>query len=173
VKAVAAGIAVIITLIGTSALAADMAVKVPPPVVATDGGYYFWIDGMADRVRLPAYQLGLHNVSVGFPTDLDPVQQFVPSLDGGGVRGAIGYVMPATSVKFEFGGSYAAAKESQSQLTSNSNDSVTALFLNGGGQNHAFNCDTTPHVRRRVASALITLRGSSMERCPTPGNMIG
>ncbi len=143
-KAVAVGTAAIITLSGMPAWAADMAVKAPPPpAVVTDSGYYFWIDGMSDNVRLPAYQLGLHNVSVVTAGDLGPVQQFDPSLDGGGVRGAIGYVMPATSTKFEFGGSYMAAKESQFQLTSSSNF-VTARFLNGGGGVLAFDCTIGP-----------------------------
>src|SRR2546428_2663210 len=83
---------------GTSALAADLApvYKAPPPAVVTDSGWYVWIDGDYQRVRLPAYALGLHNVR--FPAapfvDAGPSQSFDPRLNGAGVRGAVGYRLP-------------------------------------------------------------------------------
>jgi hypothetical protein len=126
------------------ASAADMPVKAPvykaPAAVVTDSGYYFWLDGMYDRVRLPTYQLGFHNTPFAGPfPDLGPVQTFDPRLDGGGIRGAIGYAMPGTSTKFELGGSYVAANSSQSQSTSNGIP-VLALLINGGGLNTATTC---------------------------------
>jgi hypothetical protein len=112
-----------------------------PATVITESGYYFWLDGMYDRVRLPTYQLGLHNTAPAPPfTDMGSVNTFDPSLNGGGIRGGIGYVMPGTGTKFELGGSYVAAKASQSQSTSSANNGVTALFLDGGGHNSAYVC---------------------------------
>jgi hypothetical protein len=136
---------------GSVASAADLPTKAPvykaPAAVVTDSGYYFWLDGMYDRVRLPTYSLGLHNTTPGAAvppfTDMGSVNTFDPRLDGGGVRGAIGYVLPGTSTKFEFGGSYVAANSSQSQSTSSPNNGVTALLLNGG-QNSAFTCTLAP-----------------------------
>jgi hypothetical protein len=129
------------------ASAADMPVKAPvykaPAAVVTESGYYFWLDGMYDRVPLPTYQLGLHNTTLATSfTDMGPVNTFDPRLNGGGVRGAIGYVMPGTSTKFELGGSYVAANSSQSQSTSSPNNYVAALLINGGGLTNAFNCSS-------------------------------
>ena len=131
--------------LAANAFAADMPVAAPvykaPAAVVAASGYYFWLDGMYDRVPLPTYRLGLHNAAPATPfTDAGSVQTFDPRLDGGGVRGAFGYVMPGTSLKFEFGGSYVAAKESQSQATLTSNNAVLAQFLNGGGQDNANVC---------------------------------
>jgi hypothetical protein len=112
-----------------------------PTAIGAENGYYFWLDGMYDRVRLPTYQLGYHNIGAGAGgSDLGTVQTFDPRLNGGGVRGAIGYVLPGTSTKFEFGGSYVEAKQSQSQSTTSSNSDVVAQFINGSLQNGVFLC---------------------------------
>lgn len=141
-SAVAVGAATIIS--GMPAWADGMAMKVPQASVATDKGYYFWIDGTADKMRLPAYQLGLHNVNTTTGGDEGPIQRFEPKLDGAGVRGAIGYVMPATSIKLEFGGSYTAAKQNL-QFATKSYDFAGARFLNGGGAvGLAFDCSFPP-----------------------------
>ena len=106
-----------------AASAADMPAKAPvykaPVAIVEQSNYYFWLDGMYDRVRLPTYQLGYHNTAPAAPfTDVGAVQTFDPGLNGSGVRGGIGYVISGTSTKFEFGGSYVAAKANQSQSTS-------------------------------------------------------
>ena len=46
------------------ASAANLPTKAPAALGAEDG-YYFWLDGMYDRVRLPTYQLGYHNIGAG------------------------------------------------------------------------------------------------------------
>ena len=107
------------------ASAANLPTKAPTAIGA-ENAHYFWLDGMYDRVRLPTYQLGYHNIGAGAGgSDMGTVQTYDPSLNGGGVRGAIGYILPGTSTKFELGGSYVAAKQSQSQSTVSSN-SVTS-----------------------------------------------
>jgi len=153
-KAAAVGAAAIVS--GMAARANDTTVSGTPPAVAADNGYYFWIDGTADKIRLPAYQLGLHNVSDVTAHDAGPIQRFDPRLDGGGFRGAIGYVVPATTVKFELGGSYAAAKESL-QLSSASNGLVGARFLNGSGMvGIAFDCSFPATIGCTTAGNLNT-----------------
>ena len=46
------------------ASAANLPTKAPAAIGA-ENGYYFWLDGMYDRVRLPTYQLGYHNIGGG------------------------------------------------------------------------------------------------------------
>lgn len=126
------------------AFAADLPVKAPaykaPAAVAAAGDYYFWLDGMYDHVRLPAYGLGVHSaIFPGSRADSGQVQPFDPRLNGGGVRGAIGYVMPETRMKFEFGGSYVGAKGSSSGSASTTGGGA-GLLMNGGGVNNGFNC---------------------------------
>ena len=111
------------------------------PAIVAENAYYFWLDGMYDKVRLPAYQLGYHNIGGGAGgSDIGPIQSFNPNLNGGGVRGAIGYILPGTSTKFEFGGSYTEAKQTQSQSTTSLNSDVVSQFLNGSLQNGGFLC---------------------------------
>jgi hypothetical protein len=44
--------------------AANLPTKAPAPIGA-ESGYYFWLNGMYDSVRLPSYQLGYRNVGAG------------------------------------------------------------------------------------------------------------
>jgi len=138
---------------GVSAQAENAAAR-GTPTVTSDNGYYFWIDGMADKTRLPAYQLGLHNIS-GL-NDAGPIQHFDPRLDGAGVRSAIGYLVPATSVKLELGGSYVEAKDNR-QLSSASNGFVGARFLNGSGMvGITFDCSFPVTIGCTTAGSLST-----------------
>ena len=118
-----------------SAIAADLPIKAPPAAIVSERGYYFWIDGMYDRIRLPTYALGLHNVvnAGGFPDAGSTVQTFDPHLNGGGVRGAIGYILPGSTIKFELGGSYVAATGTNSAVTASPTFDVSAQLLNGAG----------------------------------------
>ncbi|MBI2716397.1 MAG: hypothetical protein HYX37_18400 [Rhizobiales bacterium] len=126
---------------GQFASAADMPVYKAPAAVVTDSGYYLWLDGMYDRVRLPAYSLGWHlTTAAPATTDAGVAQTFDQGLNGGGVRGAIGYIMPGTSTRFEFGGSYVAAKGSGSQFTTNTTGGVTTQLLDGSSTLGAFLC---------------------------------
>jgi hypothetical protein len=130
---------------GRAASAADMRVEgpvyKPSQAGAASDNLYFWLDGTYDRVRLPTYKLGLHAVADGgiLLDTGNTVQTFDPSLNGGGIRGAIGYFMSGTSTRYEFGGSYVEAKGSSSQITSITTYDVLAQFVNGAGTN-GFGC---------------------------------
>lgn len=126
------------------ASAADMApvYKAAPAAVVSPSGYYVWVDGIYEHVRLPTYALGLHNITGVAPfSDIGPIQTFDPSLNGGGVRGAIGYIMPGSTLRFELGGSYIGAHGSSSAVTASPTTGVTAVLLNGSNpQLNGFNC---------------------------------
>jgi hypothetical protein len=121
--------AALAALLGTPAFAADMPLKAPPAAVAS-GNWYFWIDGMYENVGLPSYGLGFHNVGIGSQADLGPAQNFEQRLDGAGVRGALGYMLPGSNVKVEIGGFYVAAKGSSSEATTLA-AGATPVLLNG------------------------------------------
>jgi hypothetical protein len=93
------------------------------------------------RVNLPSYSLGIHSVSsvASGLTDLGPAQRFDQNLDGGGVRGAFGYGLPGTSLRFEFGGSYVGANVSQSNSASSAPFAEVQL-LNGVSSTGAVDC---------------------------------
>jgi hypothetical protein len=137
--------AALAVIVSTTAFAADMPLKAPPPVAVAAGNWSFWIDGMYENVRLPSSALGIHTSNLALPnTDLGPAQSFDPRLNGGGVRGGIGYTMPGPSARFELGGSYVAAKGSASQATVLSTSLFTSaepVLLNGTVPGlAAFNC---------------------------------
>ena len=117
--------------LGVSSLCATAA---PPTIAVSAGGYYVWVDGMYDHVPLPKYSLGLHTDSnAGSPTiDYGAAQAFDPRLDGGGVRGAIGYMFPGSTVRIEIGGSYIGANGSTVQDSTYTTYLALPLqFLNG------------------------------------------
>jgi hypothetical protein len=127
------------------ASAADMPVKAPvykePAGVVSAAGYYFWLDGMYEQVNLPNYGAGLQNALLNSPfTDTGSRQTFSPRLNGGGVRGALGYVVPGTSLRFELGGSYVAASGTTTQTTGDPNSSLVGQLLNGSLAGNGFNC---------------------------------
>lgn len=117
-------------LLGTSAFAADMPLKAPPPPAVASGNWYFWIDGMYENVGLPSYGLGFHNIGIGSQADLGPAQSFDQRLDGAGVRGALGYMLPGSNIRFEIGGFYVAAQGSSSEATTLAAGAAPVL-LNG------------------------------------------
>jgi hypothetical protein len=112
------------------AYAADMPLKAPPPLAVASGNWYVWLDGMYENVGLPSYGLGFHNVGIGSLADLGPAQNFSQRLNGGGVRGALGYALPGSSLRFEIGGSYVTASGSSSQQTTLA-VGATPVLLNG------------------------------------------
>jgi hypothetical protein len=128
------------------ALAADMPVKAPPPIAAaSSGNWYFWIDGMYENVRLPSYALGIHNIGDTSLLDAGAAQNFNQTLNGGGVRGALGYMMPGSGLRFEVGGSYVTAKGSSSQTTALTADAAPVLLNGanpGGAVLGAFLCNS-------------------------------
>src|ERR1700744_4838542 len=59
----------------------SLAYKAPATPVS-GGGYYAWIDGIYDRVRLPSYGLGLHNQGGTAPfQDFPNAQALDPSIN--------------------------------------------------------------------------------------------
>jgi hypothetical protein len=119
-----------------AAFAADVLAPAPvytkaPEAAAT--GWYTFIDGIYDRVHLPTYALGLHNGGAAATNfaDIGPVSSFDPKLDGGGLRGGVGYHLPGTSWRLELGGSYIEANGSQRQSATTTADSAGFVFLNG------------------------------------------
>ena len=136
--------AVAVCLAGTHQ-ASHAGVKAPAASVSASG-YHVWIDGMYDRMRLPAYALGLHGVAQvgGDLPDLGTVQSFDPRLNGGGVRGAIGYHWPNSTIGLEIGGSYVGAYQSLSENTSTTTNFISSAFLNGSLAGFSgFTCRTT------------------------------
>jgi hypothetical protein len=112
--------------------------------VVAENGVYFWIDGRYERLKLPTYSLGFRNT--GFLVHVDdrgPAQIFNPRLDGGGVRGAIGYRLPGTNTRIEFGGSYLDASTTESQTTS-PGPGLLVQFMSGAFGAGAFNCIGAP-----------------------------
>lgn len=127
--------AALAAMVGTSAFAADMPFKAPP-IAGASGNWYFWIDGMYENVRLPSYALGYHGFGDTSFVDFGPAQSFNQTLNGGGLRGALGYTMPGSGIRFEIGGSYVSAKGSSSQTSTLANDAAPVL-LNGANPGSA------------------------------------
>jgi hypothetical protein len=144
------------------ATAADMTpvYKAPPPAVVS-GGWYFSADGSWQDVRLPDVALGYRNVSaVGPTTDLGPLDSLRARVDGFGVRGALGYILPQNSyasawgsnLRIELGGKYVNASGTQ-------NDATTPTQLVG---QQLLNGTTTPAAFTCTGGALTCTVGSSL-----------
>ena len=127
-----AGIMALFTFASVNAArAADMPVKAPAAAAVDPGGFYVWFDGMYDNTRLPAYTLGFQNLTAG-GVETGSFRSFDPDLSGGGIRGAVGYTLPGSSTRIEFGGSYISASGSLSQPTSSVTAAdITNQLLNG------------------------------------------
>ena len=104
-----------------------------------ENGVYFWVDALYERVKLTTYGLGIHNLPSPAVFDAGPTQSFNPRLDGGGVRAAIGYGIPGTATRLEFGGSYIDASATQS-ATAPTAPGLAGLLMTGAGRNGGFNC---------------------------------
>lgn len=121
-----------------SAMAADMPLKAPAPVVVA-GGFYAWIDGSYQYITMPSYMAGAHNVTTAPFNDLhSSTQQYRPHLDGEGIRGGLGYRMGLWT--FEVGGSYVSADGRESGLSTPTGLYVAFPRLNGAFGD-AFNCN--------------------------------
>jgi hypothetical protein len=114
------GAALAVLGVSGSAVAADMVVPVykAQPAAVSDGGYYLWVDGTYDRVKLPTYSLGFHGLNAISDVDSTNLQSFDPRSDGGGVRGALGYKVPGSSLRLEFGLAAPHLKRQRSRLSS-------------------------------------------------------
>jgi len=122
-------------LAAAPAVAADVTpVYKARPAVVTEG-WYVWADGMYERVNLPAYSLGFRSVAnvAGLP-DAGIQQSFDPHLNGAGVRGGIGHIVPGTSFRLEAGASFVGASGSTSQATVAASNDAALFLLNGSGQ---------------------------------------
>ena len=125
-----------------SASAADLPAapvyKAAPTV--SPSGWYIYEDGIYENVALPSNLLGLHNVGPGL-LDAGPTNNFSTRLNGEGVRGGLGYVVPGTGWRMEATGSYVRADGTQNQTGALiSNDAVGPVFLNGAPTKNAFTC---------------------------------
>src|SRR6266446_437135 len=74
--------------------------KAPPPVAATHGAYV-WVDGSWEHVNLPDVALGLRNVGLSAPQDNGVQHSLHQHLNGGGVRGGLGYNLPGSNWRAE------------------------------------------------------------------------
>lgn len=118
------------------AQAGDMtrpAYKAAPAAIS--GNLYVWVDGTYNQVRLPSSSLGFHSSvfvgGLGF-LDTGPIQTFDNKLDGAGVRGAFGYVLPGSTLRFELGGSYVSADGSSQQTYASPVFAIGPVLLAGG-----------------------------------------
>jgi hypothetical protein len=131
---------------GASAADVTLPVKAPPrAAVGQYGGWYVWLDGSYQDIRLPSVGLGFKVSNDGVPSfsDLGPRHQLDPEATGVGVRGAVGYVFPhgtmpaffGSNARLEIGGSYIDADGSQTQVsnipTGSGVQSSPIQFLNG------------------------------------------
>ena len=108
------------------------------PQTDRGGGYYFWIDGLYDRLQLPNYAAGgVHNSDVNIITDQGSAQSFDPRQNAGGIRGAIGYAVPGSDFRIEVGGSYTAGRGSL-QNTDLSVPTFNIVLLDGNQTVGAF-----------------------------------
>jgi hypothetical protein len=116
-----------------AATAADLGPVYKAPVAAAvaPSGFYLWMDGYSERLRLPTYALGTYS------NGLTPTQTFDPQLSGPGVRGAFGHILPGSTTRVEVGGSYIAARGTIAAETAVPTAPgipfVIPVFLNGSG----------------------------------------
>jgi hypothetical protein len=107
------------------AYAADMPVKAPPVAAAAYAdGFYIWLDGSYQSVRLPTFDLGWRTISPALVVinGGTAFESYDPRATGAGVAGAVGYVFrdgtfPAafgSNVRLELGASYIHALVTQS-----------------------------------------------------------
>lgn len=125
------------------ASAADIApVYKAMPTVAADN-YYAWVDGFYEKIRLPSYVIGLRTLTTDLLLDRGTIQGFDPRLDGGGVRGAVGFRVPGSTLRFEFGGSYVAADGRAEQSSAVPPSALGVQFLNGSTPRGTPGCSNT------------------------------
>jgi hypothetical protein len=125
----------------SAGFAADMPVKAPPTAVVQHyGGYYIWVDGSYQAIRLPTYDLGARRTNLGVAsTDTGvAVQSYDPRATGAGVAAAVGFflppgALPGSNARIELGGSFVDARQSQASAAPDL--PRLALFPIGGGTN--------------------------------------
>lgn len=120
------------TLIVGQAHAREMIRPDYKPAAAVSDNFYVWVDGTYNWVRLPSSSLGFHTLGPAPFLDNGPTQKFESKLDGAGVRGALGYVLPGSGVRFELGGSHVSADGSSHQTFATPVPSIGPVLLVGG-----------------------------------------
>ena len=108
--------------------------------MVSEGGFYASVDGTYDNISQPTYALGWRPVEAPGYQDLGQVQSFRPRLNGWGGRGALGYQLPGSTVRFELGGSYTKADGSASQSTTTTSTGANLQFLDGSLPNTGPGC---------------------------------
>jgi len=154
--------AVLATLMSaTAATAADFPVKAQQAVPALDrSGFYASIDGSQQTINLPAYDLGWKLRSFGPEVNLGPSETYKPRINGYGISGALGYVVPdgtfssswGERVRFEINTAYAHAEGTASGRGPN-NDGFAAQLLDGSfGETNGFGPASGVHTRSTLAT---------------------
>jgi hypothetical protein len=138
----------------TTAIAADFPVKAPQAAPLPDrSGFYASIDGSQQIINLPTFDLGWR-LRDGPGNSLGSSETYKPRVDGYGVSGALGYVVPngtfssrwGDNVRFEIGGSYARANGTASNRGPN-NSNFAAQMLDGRfGETNGFGPGSDTHT---------------------------
>src|SRR6266508_335302 len=142
--------------LSVSAFAADMPVKAPPTAAITyRDGYYIWVDGSYQSVRLPTFDLGWRTASPALVVTNGGTafESYDPRATGAGVSGAVGHIFrdgtfPAafgSNVRLELGASYihAAVTQAASSPTPKAGFIVTLDGLNPAAAGGGFTSSST------------------------------
>jgi hypothetical protein len=124
-----------------AAYAAAIPVYKAPPTAATHG-VYLWVDGSWEQVNLPDVALGLRNVGLSAPQDNGAQHSLRQRLNGGGVRGGVGYNLPGSNLRAELGASYLRADGSNSAASAPS-PGIGVQLLSGATGPGFFGCAGT------------------------------
>jgi len=140
-KSALIGCAALAALLAASpARAADLPVpayKAQPAAIASNG-LYVWADGAWEDVHLPSVALSWHNAAFTF-LDNGPVDTIRARVQGAGVRGAVGYLLPqggyssswGSNLRFEIGARYVNASGTQNDALSPAGPFINQVLLNG------------------------------------------
>jgi hypothetical protein len=160
-----------------SASAADLPVKVPITAAATYAdGFYSWVDGSYQSVRLPTFDLGWRTTSPALVVTNGGTafESYNPRANGAGVAGALGYVFhdgtfPAafgSNVSLELGASYTHAdvKQSAASPTPQSGFIVT---LDGNNQTGAGGVTSSSTLSSEFSAWQVNLKAAGDYRFGT------
>jgi len=146
-------------LMAAPAMAADLPVSKAPPTVVTGDGIYAWVDGWWDQINLPRVGLGFRAngpAALAFP-DNGVLHNLNQRLNGSGGRAGIGYNVPGTNWRAEFGFSYFHGSGTPSETGAWTVPAISVQLLNGSGQvgficQGAFTCRTSSGLTSDITS---------------------
>ncbi len=141
--------------------AVDFPVKSQRIMSAPDrSGFYASIDGSQQTVNLPTYDLGWKLRNFGPEVGLGPSETYNPRVNGYGLSGALGYVVPdgtfssfwGESVRFEIKAAYTHAEGTAAGRGPN-NDGFAAQLLDGSfGETNGFGPASGVHTWSTLAT---------------------